>query len=49
MGHVPREGGDIKGLEAFRDWLASNRNAFPDLHLKIESQIAEEDMVARGR
>jgi predicted ester cyclase len=28
-----------------RDWLASNRNAFPNLHFKIESQIVEEDMV----
>ena len=45
VGHVPRTGGDIEGVAAFRDWLSSNRNAFPDIHFKIESQIAEKDMV----
>lgn len=43
VGH--RAGKDIKGLAEFKDWVTSNRNAFPDLHFEIHSQIAEEDMV----
>ncbi len=43
VGHRP--GKDIEGLAAFKDWVTSNRNAFPDIHFKIQSQIAEEDMV----
>jgi predicted ester cyclase len=38
VGHVPREGGDIKGLACLKPECVS-------LHFKIEGQIAEEDMV----
>jgi predicted ester cyclase len=38
-------GRDLAGLEAFRQYVAAGRNAFPDLHFTIEDQIAEGDQV----
>ena len=38
-------GMEIKGSEGFKENLAMMRSAFPDFHLAIEDQIAEEDKV----
>jgi predicted ester cyclase len=37
---------DIHGVEADRQIAAARRQAFPDLHITIEDQIAEGDKVA---
>jgi predicted ester cyclase len=37
---------DIHGVEADRQIAAARRQAFPDLHITIEDQIAEGDEVA---
>jgi predicted ester cyclase len=37
---------DIHGVEAARQIAAARRQAFPDLHITIEDQIAEGDKVA---
>jgi predicted ester cyclase len=37
---------DIHGVEADRQIAAARRQAFPDLHITIEDQIAERDKVA---
>ena len=39
-------GQEIKGQEGFRQLVAMLRNAFPDLHMRIEDIVAEGDMVA---
>lgn len=37
--------GDIRGREGVKQYVAALRAGFPDLHLTIEDQIAEGDMV----
>lgn len=37
---------DIRGHDGVKRYVAALRTAFPDLHLTIEDQIAEGDMVA---
>ena len=36
---------EIKGLTNYTNYIKSYRNAFPDVHFKIEDLIAEEDKV----
>jgi predicted SnoaL-like aldol condensation-catalyzing enzyme len=38
--------GDQDGPESFKSHVASLRGIFPDLHIQIENQIAEGDLVA---
>ncbi len=40
------ETGQVRGVAAFKQSFAELRNAFPDLRLTIEDQIAEGDKVA---
>ena len=37
--------GDTLGPDGIREYFATLRRAFPDLHFTIESQIAEDDLV----
>jgi predicted SnoaL-like aldol condensation-catalyzing enzyme len=46
VGHVPHLEGRIVGREGVRRLVSSRRRAYPDLYIKIEDQIAEEDRVA---
>jgi steroid delta-isomerase-like uncharacterized protein len=39
-------GGDVTGTEAFKQFVAVYRNAFPDLHFELEDVIAEGNRVA---
>jgi steroid delta-isomerase-like uncharacterized protein len=36
----------VRGVEEFKQYIASNRTAFPDGHFTIEDQIAEGNMLA---
>ncbi len=39
-------GGELRGTDSFRQqWVSMFRNAFPDLQLSVEDQIAEGDTV----
>lgn len=42
----PSSGDDVKGVEGFKQMVASSRTAMPDLHYTIDSMIAEGDIVA---
>ncbi|MGZ5551176.1 MAG: ester cyclase [Nitrososphaeraceae archaeon] len=44
IGYVPPN--DIKGPEEMKQFITQFRNAFPDLKITIEDQIAEGDLVA---
>ena len=44
VGHEPTTG-DIRGVEAAKQFAASMRQAFPDLQTTIEDQVAEGDKV----
>ena len=44
--HDPAMPEDIHGPEGFKQYVGAYRSAFPDLHLEIEEQIAEGDLVA---
>jgi len=37
---------EYKGPEGFKQYVAMERRAFPDLHMKIDHMVAEGDMVA---
>ncbi len=37
--------GDLKGLDAFKQYVNAMRVAFPDMHFKVEDSIAEGDKV----
>lgn len=43
--HVPGWG-EVRGPDGFREFASTTRNAFPDMKVNIEEQIAEGDMVA---
>lgn len=45
IGHIPCIPGGILGRAGVRQLVSSHRRAHPNLHLKIENQIAEEDLV----
>jgi predicted ester cyclase len=38
--------GDLNGLEAVKTYLVAVRNAFPDIHFKIEDILGEAELVA---
>ena len=45
VGRVPRIDGGVRGPEGVRRLVSSGRRAHPDLYVKIEDQIAEDDRV----
>lgn len=45
ISHQPAGGEDIRGPEAIKQFAAGMREAFPDLEITIEEQIAEGDKV----
>lgn len=49
--HDPDSPEDVRGPEGFKGFVSVFHNAFPDLHVTIEDQIAERDnkMVTRYR
>ena len=44
VNHAPPN--PVLGVEGFKDYVAVYHKAFPDFHLSIEDQVAEEDRVA---
>jgi steroid delta-isomerase-like uncharacterized protein len=44
-GPVGTEGGEVRGLEGFKDLVSSYRTGLPDLRIPIEDLIAEGDRV----
>ncbi len=44
--HDPAMPEDIHGPEGFKQYVSGYRSAFSDLHIEIEEQIAEGDLVA---
>jgi hypothetical protein len=46
LGRVPRIATGIHGPQGVRRLVASGRSAHPDLYVKIDDQIAEDDRVA---
>ena len=44
--HDPAMPEDIRGPEGFKEYVSAYRSAFSDLHIEIEAQIAEGDLVA---
>ncbi len=46
LGRVPRIERGVQGPEGVRRLVACGRRAHPDLHIKIDDQIAEDDRVA---
>ena len=44
VGHDP-VAGDIRGREALKQFISLYRNAFPDIRMTIEDQVAEGDSV----
>ena len=44
--HDPAMPEEVHGPEGFKNFAAAYRAAFPDLHMNIEEQIAEGDLVA---
>jgi predicted ester cyclase len=46
LGHVPRIERDVHGPDGLRRLVARGRRAHPDLYVKIDDQIAEDDRVA---
>jgi steroid delta-isomerase-like uncharacterized protein len=39
-------GGEIRGIEGFRQFAETLRNAFPDLHFEVHERIMEGDRIA---
>jgi len=46
VSHDPFSSEEIRGPEGFKQFVATSRAPFPDLHMRIEDQIAEGDRVA---
>jgi len=46
VGHDPFSSEEIRGPEGFKQYVATGRASLPDLHMRIEDQIAEGDRVA---
>jgi predicted ester cyclase len=46
IGRFPRIDGAVHGPEGVRRLVSRGRRAYPDLYVKIEDQIAEDDRVA---
>ncbi|HVL98529.1 MAG TPA: ester cyclase [Egibacteraceae bacterium] len=46
VAYDPTEPEPLRGRDAYRESLDTFRNAFPDLHVRIDEQIAEGDKVA---
>jgi predicted ester cyclase len=46
IGRFPRIDGAVHGPEGVRRLVSRGRSAYPDLYVKIEDQIAEDDRVA---
>jgi predicted ester cyclase len=46
VGHVPHIEGGVHGPDGVRRLVSCGRRAQPDLYVKIEDQIAEDDRVA---
>jgi predicted ester cyclase len=46
VGRVQNGGERVLGPEGVRRFVSSRRSAHPDLHVKIEDQVAEDDRVA---
>jgi predicted ester cyclase len=46
LGRVPRIERDVHGPEGVRRLVANGRSAHPNLYVKIDDQIAEDDRVA---
>jgi steroid delta-isomerase-like uncharacterized protein len=44
--HDPNMPEDLHGPEEFKEYVAAYRSAFPDIHIAVEDQVAEEDKVA---
>ena len=45
VGHDPASPEEIRGPEGFKQNVAAVRSAFPDFHMQIVDQVAEEDRV----
>ena len=45
VGHDPASPEEIRGPEGFKQNVAAVRSAFPDFHVQIVDQVAEEDRV----
>ena len=45
IGHDPASPKDVHGPEGVKEFASMYRNAFPDVQLSVEDQIAEGDMV----
>src|SRR5215207_9660574 len=45
VGHDPASPEDIRGPEGVKEFASMFRNAFPDVQLSVEDQVAEGDMV----
>jgi len=46
LGHVSFLHAAVVGPEGVRRLVSSRRHAYPDLHIKLEEQLAEDDLVA---
>jgi hypothetical protein len=46
VGHVPSIEGGVHGPDGVRRLVSNGRRAHPDLYVKIEDQVAEDDRVA---
>lgn len=46
VGHDPFSSEEIQGPEGFKQFVATSRASLPDLHMRIEDQVAEGDRVA---
>ena len=46
IGHDPVSPEDVHGPEGVKEFASMYRNAFPDVQMSVEDQIAEGDMVA---
>ena len=44
--HDPAMPEDVRGPEGFKEYVSAYRSAFSDLHVEIEEQLAEGDLVA---
>ena len=44
--HNAVAGGDLHGVEAVKEFIATYRSAFPDARSTVEDQVADEDTVA---
>ena len=45
VGHDPASPEDIRGPDGVKEFASMFRNAFPDVQLSVEEQVAEGDMV----